>query len=431
MDQHRIGALLAAATAARRAGNADQAARLYGQIIAGGAEHPAALNALGLQALAARDLPGAATLFRRAVAADPAAADLGMNLAKALRDQGDDAGERAALEGVLAIDRTHFMALVRMAELLDRQGEGTAAVEHWTGVVAIGSAAQERTPGLEMLLEHARARVAQGRAAYAAAIDTGMAPARAKLAADERRRVDACIDHLLGRRQIYANEPHGLHMPFLPADEFFPRAHFPWLSRIEAEAAAIRAEAEALLADPVDAGLTPYVTMPSGTPDNKWSPLNNNRAWSALHLWKDGRRNDAACARAPRTAAAVEALPLSDLPGRTPTVFFSVLQPGAHLPPHTGVSNVRTIIHLPLIVPPDCGFRVGGETRPWVEGEAFAFDDTIEHEAWNRSDRPRAVLIFDVWNPHITAPERELLREYYRVSDASGMDAGKANEVSD
>lgn len=431
MEQEKIDALLAAAAEARQTGRGAEAARLYTEVVAGGAEHPTALNVLGMQALAAGEPARAAELFGRAVAADPSAADLGMNLAKAHRDLGDHQAERTALEGVLATDRTHFMGLVRMAELLDRIGERTAALEHWTGIATIGAAIDERSPGLEVLLEHARDRVAHGRAAYADAVERGMEASRAKLPAAERRRVDACIDHVLGRRQIYANHCHGLHVPFLPADEFFPRAHFPWMADLEAHTATIRAEAEALLRDPIDAGLTPYVTMPAGTPDNKWTQLNNNLAWSALHLWKDGKRNDEACARAPRTAAIVEALPLSDLPGRTPTVFFSVLQPGAHLPPHTGVSNARTIIHLPLIVPPDCGFRVGGETRPWVEGEAFAFDDTIEHEAWNRSDRMRAVLIFDVWNPHITAPERELLREFFRVTDASGMDAGKAVEVSE
>jgi len=76
---------------------------------------------------------------------------------------------------------------------------------------------------------------------------------------------------------------------------------------------------------------------------------------------------------------------------------------------------------LPLIVPGNCQFRVGGEIREWREGEAFAFDDTIEHEAWNDSDRPRVVLIFDVWNPYLTKSERELLRAYYQVVDASGL----------
>ena len=89
----------------------------------------------------------------------------------------------------------------------------------------------------------------------------------------------------------------------------------------------IRDELEALLADE-EAGFLPYVAMEPGTPENKWSPLDHSLDWGALHLWKDGRRNDEACARAPRTAAAVEALPLSDLPGRTPTVFFSLLRPG-------------------------------------------------------------------------------------------------------
>ena len=85
------------------------------------------------------------------------------------------------------------------------------------------------------------------------------------------------------------------------------------------------------------------------------------------------------------------------------------------------MTNTRAIVHLPLIVPADCGFRVGGETRAWVEGEAFAFDDTIEHEAWNESNQPRVVLILDVWNPHLTAVERDLLRAYYAAADASGL----------
>jgi len=69
------------------------------------------------------------------------------------------------------------------------------------------------------------------------------------------------------------------------------------------------------------------------------------------------------------------------------------------------------ICHLPLSVPPDCALRVGNETREWREGELVVFDDTIEHEAWNDSDVPRAVLIFDVWNPELTALEIDLVRE--------------------
>ena len=83
----------------------------------------------------------------------------------------------------------------------------------------------------------------------------------------------------------------------------------------------------------------------------------------------------------------------------------------------TGVTNTRTIIHLPLIVPPGCAFRVGGETREWREGEAFAFDDTIEHEAWNKSQQDRAVLILDVWNPYLSEHEHEMIRRLFAVAE--------------
>ena len=61
-------------------------------------------------------------------------------------------------------------------------------------------------------------------------------------------------------------------------------------------------------------------------------------------------------------------------------------------------------------MPPGCGFRVGATTREWVPGEAWVFDDTIEHEAWNLSDTPRAILIFDIWNPLLTAAECDMIQ---------------------
>jgi aspartate beta-hydroxylase len=73
------------------------------------------------------------------------------------------------------------------------------------------------------------------------------------------------------------------------------------------------------------------------------------------------------------------------------------------------VTNARLVTHLPLIVPDHCGFRVGNDTRRWVPGRAWVFDDTIEHEAWNDSDLLRVVLIFDIWHPHLTPPERALI----------------------
>jgi aspartate beta-hydroxylase len=88
-------------------------------------------------------------------------------------------------------------------------------------------------------------------------------------------------------------------------------------------------------------------------------------------------------------------------------VCFSVLTPGTHILPHRGVTNTRLVTHLPLIVPGNCAIKVGGEERVWHEGECFTFDDTFEHEAWNRGDSTRVVMLLDIWNPHLTEIERE------------------------
>jgi aspartyl/asparaginyl beta-hydroxylase (cupin superfamily) len=418
MTETEIQRALRLAHAAQQRGQHDQATAIYRDILVQAGDHPTALNALGMQALAGRAYPEAADLFRRAIASDPKAIDLWMNLATALRRQGDDQAEEAALNGALACDQRHFMATVRLAELFERTGEATRAAERWSGVLAMAPLFNERTPALEALFAHASAYVAGQHAAYAEALDAGLSAVRAERTPAERKRFDACIDHLVGRRQIYPNVCAGLHVPFLPAEEFFERSHFPWLERVEQATGAIRAEFMALLNSEAP-GFQPYVAMEPGTPANKWSPLDQRMDWGALHLWKNGVRNDDACARCPETAALVESLPLVRIPGCAPTVFFSILQPGTHLPAHTGVTNLRTIIHLPLIVPNGCAFRVGGETREWHPGNAWAFDDTIEHEAWNRSDQLRAILIFDVWNPYLTASEQELLTAFFEVNDST------------
>ena len=135
-------------------------------------------------------------------------------------------------------------------------------------------------------------------------------------------------------------------------------------------------------------GFCPYVDYDESLPLDQWAELNRSPRWNAFHLEKDGARVEFNCEKAPRTLAAIGQADRADLPGRSPASMFSTLKPRTRIPPHTGVSNTRLVVHLALIVPPGCGFRVGNETRPWRMGEAFVFDDTIEHEAWNESDEP-------------------------------------------
>jgi aspartate beta-hydroxylase len=194
---------------------------------------------------------------------------------------------------------------------------------------------------------------------------------------------------------------------------------FSWLGELEAATGMIQAElAGALQALSTD--FKPYIQFPAGAPVNQWTDLNHSQRWSTLHLWRDGTKIADACAQCPQTTALLQRLPMAHQTGFAPTAMFSRLDPRTTIPAHTGSTNVRLIAHLPLVLPGPARFRVGNETRDWRLGEAWVFDDTIEHEAWNDADSERVILIFDVWNPFLSEAERALItalmlarRDYY------------------
>lgn len=411
----KIENALTAASQARQRGDAAGERHILDEALREGADDPHLRNARGMRALADRDFATAKKNFAAASAADPKEPALLLNLATACRAMSDDEGERDALTGALAINRRDFMALLRLAELDERQSRDVEAALSWSGIIRMASAMSDPPPLVADALRRGVAFLARHNAELAGQIEDRLG-ARLEAMGPEGRRVAACFDHSLGRRRIYTNQCEGIHFPFLPADEFFDRSHFPWLADLEEHTPAIRREAEALLAMG-NAAVRPYVQLDPGTPQNKWSALDQNLDWSACFLWEYGKRNDQVCALCPETAAAMSAIPQNSIPGKAPSVFFSILKPKSHIPAHTGVTNTRAIIHLPLAVPNGCRFRVGGETRVWREGEAFAFDDTIEHEAWNDSEEHRIVLIFDVWNPHMTAAECDLIADFLAMTD--------------
>jgi aspartyl/asparaginyl beta-hydroxylase (cupin superfamily) len=221
------------------------------------------------------------------------------------------------------------------------------------------------------------------------------------------RRFDESLAILSGLKRRQTPDPILFYYAGLPAIPFYERSYFPWLADLEAATDTICAELDKVLREDFDK-FAPYMQMPPEAPVNQWIDLNHSMLWSTAHLWRDGEREADMCDRCPNTAEILEALPMARHSGFAPTAVFSVLAPQTRIPPHTGSTNVRLLTHLPLILPGKCGFRVGNETREWRMGEAWVFDDTIEHEAWNDSPHTRVILIFDVWNPLLSEVEREL-----------------------
>ena len=332
---------------------------------------------------------------------------------------------RAALaraDALLAADPADPRGLILKGDALQALGDGRSAATFYSSALRHAGAGANLPADLIAELRRAQQAVqAQGRA-FEDHLTHSLAASGFRPGASSDR-FALSLDLMAGRKQLYLQEPRFYLFPGLPQVQFQPRDTLPWLAGVEAAAADIRAELDALLAEP---GLfRPYVEERANRPNSDASGMVANADWSALFLWKDGVEQPDIARRCPRTLEALGAVPLCRVPGRTPSILFSRLTPGARIPPHHGLINTRLICHLPLIVPPGSVFRVGNDVREWKEGQVWAFDDTIEHEARNDSGQDRTILIFDVWKPELTAEERDLVAAMFQAIDGYGA-AGPA-----
>lgn len=394
------------AAAAGRTGEADQLLARAAQLAP---THPAVLNELGLRMMQRGEAARARELFQRAAQGDPTHPLLWSNLASSLHALNLLPEELEAIERALSLEPRHLPTLLQKGLLFEQLDDLRSAARTYRNALATLPPGQQPPETVAAVIEHARAVISQDDAALAEAIGQRLSAIRERHGGGAFRRVEHCIELLIGRRTRYTPQPTFMYFPEIPAVEFFDRGDFPWLDAIEAASDDIRAELTSVLISDRE-GLEPYVAYRDGVPLNQWKELNKSRRWSAYFLWNQSVPQAEHLARCPRTAEVLKGAPQCDVATRGPTAYFSILEARTRIPPHTGVTNTRLTVHLPLIVPPGCGFRVGSETREWVPGEAWVFDDTIEHEAWNDSDTPRAILIFDIWNPFLTPAERDLIR---------------------
>lgn len=164
-------------------------------------------------------------------------------------------------------------------------------------------------------------------------------------------------------------------------------------------------------------GAFPTVARESAALRGSFSPhqeaLAATGAWSTYYLSCQGHRLSAHCEECPGTARLIDSLADAREAG---LAYFSALVPGTHLNAHCGPTNTRLRCHLGLEIPDGCRLRVGEETRGWREGRCIVFDDSFEHEVWIEADRPRVVLIVDLWHPELNAAERWALTEIRRLS---------------
>ena len=408
-DDLRIRQFFEAAGRERAAGRAAEAERLLRQARVEAPRHPLVLNEMASSRLQAGDPAGALGLIDQSVKADPSNPTSWLHKAAILRRLGRDDDAMNALEQALALQPRNLYGLLHMASLHRAKGDMRTAAATYRMALQSVPANTELPPEIRAQMQEAKAVIDAANRDLEVFLETRLKGVRTRYSDERLDRFDKAMQTLLLKRPVYRPQPSFLYFPHLPAIEFYDRRDFPWLAQLEAATPGIRAELLDVMTEGSEA-LEPYIALP-GVVADKWRELNHSRRWGAYFLWKEGVAFPDRLARCPMTAKALEAWPPCELPNCAPTAMFSILEPKSRIPPHVGVNNCRLVVHIPLVIPPGCGFRVGAETREWKIGEAFVFDDTIDHEAWNNSDDWRAVLILDIWNPHLTQAERDMVSE--------------------
>jgi aspartyl/asparaginyl beta-hydroxylase (cupin superfamily) len=363
-------------------------------------------------ALRRGDTLAARRAFEALLSAGDRRFEVHLGLAYACAAAADAGAGLAAVDAALTLDPRELRALLLKADLLRHRGDPLAA-GFYAAALKVAGSLDAVPPALAPHL----ARAEQALAATQVALERQLVNDLEAAGAGETTwspRFRQSIDLLSGRRQLYPSSPTMYHFPELPTVQFFDRERFEWLPALEAATPAIRAELMALLPDRRER-FAPYIQSDPTRPRLNTTALLDNDDWGACFLWKDGRLVEENACRCPLTVQALSQVPLVQVPGRSPNVLFSRLAPGAHIEPHHGFVNTRLIGHLPLIVPGDCSFRVGNEVREWSQGRAWLFDDTIEHEAWNRSGHERVVLIFEVWRPELSEAERAQVKALFEA----------------
>lgn len=366
----------------------------------------------GFQALQAGAVREARERFEQLTQTGRANAQIWLLLATACRAEGDAAGEEAALDQVLAIEPGAVRAHIMKADCRLKAGDEPGALRFYrSGLLRAGN---QNLPA-DLLAEVRRAERTLDDIRTSMELRTETLLSQFGLPVEKRTpRFQQALDISAGRKQVFMQEPTAFYYPELPQAQFYDLGHLDWVKSLEASTEAIRDELFGLLQQNMG-DFRPYIQDGPNLVrrDTIMAPLVDNPGWSALFLCENGKVSNDLAARCPRTWEAVQKAPLASVATWGPTVMFSLLRAGNRIVPHSGMVNTRLICHLPLIVPPGCRFRVGNEVREWQVGKMLAFDDTIEHEAWNDSDQDRVVLIFDIWRPELCEREVEELSILY------------------
>jgi aspartyl/asparaginyl beta-hydroxylase (cupin superfamily) len=369
----------------------------------------------GLQALQQGNPAEAKRIFQKLINNGIQNASIWLALGFAYRDLKETGEAQKAADKSIELEGRNPRAYILKADLYYDRGDHQSAVAYYR--VALNNAPPNaQIPNdLKTLLSRSQQRCEEILGRYTHYLES-LLENESKFAGEAGRRARDSVAMMTGKKQAYTQQPQNYFFPELPNIQFYNSENFSWVAGLEAKTDSIRKELkQAIKSAPQE--FSAYLKSSEDRPQNDFHGMKGDDSWSAYYLWKEGELVDGAEELCPETVAAMRDIPFPRMEGRAPNILFSLLRPGAKIPPHTGLINTRLICHLPLIVPDGCGFRVGNDVREWKEGKVWLFDDTIEHEAWNNSNEDRYILLFEVWRPELNSVEKELVTKILESVD--------------
>lgn len=191
------------------------------------------------------------------------------------------------------------------------------------------------------------------------------------------RRLLRRIDAFIGRQSLIPDKP------------VYAAEAFPWTAALENATPIIRRELDVVMRYQAD--LPKLYDL-----QREQTYISGDGRWKSFFLYGWGFPTEEGRQLCPETMRIV-----SGIPGMQ-TAFFSVLEPGAQIPEHKGISKSLLRGQLALIVPKErekCTIWIDRKPYNWEEGRSLIFDDTYLHAVRNDTDEARVVLLYHFARP--------------------------------
>ncbi len=415
------------------------AEQVYLEILLDSPHDLTALRALAGASVHKGDFNAAIHYLQTGISANPEHHQLKLDCAVVLAKSGEVREGANIVEALLAQAPELFDAWLLLVDMRDALGDATGALracyEAVTRAQRKGYWLDEQTTPLP-IMDQVVSAIERVRVGKRQIYSDSYLRLRQTFGSKELARVDRALAGYLREIEYPSRDsrqkPKFFFFPDLPNNAYHDPFLHPWAARLQSRFAGIRNEALQVWEE--DQKFQNFLELSNrARKEDYLQGSGANPAWEAFFFYRRGKRFDENHARCPQTSAALDSIDLCNISEQAPEICFSVLRPGTHIMPHYGVSNVRLVMHLPLLIPENCALNVidVGEHH-WREGELMLFDDTFQHEAWNRSDSTRIVLLMDCWNPHLTSVERLAMKEL--IETISGFQladrAARAHEIA-